>query len=314
MKPSSVNCAPFIHLEILDKRGGGSFGKWLVFKNFDEIDETWNKIQSAMRRGELPDCYHAKCSTLRYNPSLAGPGPTTTAVVCVYTEEQDIDPIGFKLVEIVQHDINYKTNESTRRGKYAFTGPGPVTIKTIFWNNGKPSFHCEDKLCRGASFKREDIWHLNVVEAPESLNLGAVHGRWVLTLDYDELTDLWHSLKRSIESEKKNFGVVRMVCPPKQNYRSSTEMPVFHFYTSSEARKKVGLKLIKFVKEDIVYQLKPQQPQLQASSREQPSFRPQRYKAPAREEVLFWNDGEPDYERVRRKGITKNWRTGEDVV
>ena len=29
--------------------------------------------------------------------------------------------------------------------------------------------------------------------------------------------------------------------------------------------------------------------------------------------TLYWNDGEPDYERVRRKGITKNWRTGENM-
>ena len=27
-------------------------------------------------------------------------------------------------------------------------------------------------------------------------------------------------------------------------------------------------------------------------------------------ETLYWNDGEPDYERIHCKGITKNWRTG----
>ena len=30
-------------------------------------------------------------------------------------------------------------------------------------------------------------------------------------------------------------------------------------------------------------------------------------------ETLYWNEGEPDYEEIRRKGITKNWQTGGDV-
>ncbi len=74
-------------------------------------------------------------------------------------------------------------------------------------------------------------------------------------------------------------------------------MPEFHFYTSIETKRAVGLELIQHVKKDIVYhQLKHQQPQLLAPSRgDQLSLRPQ---PPAREAVLFWNGGEPDYKRV----------------
>lgn len=107
--------------------------------------------------------------------------------------------------------------------------------------------------CHKTSYKREDMWHLNIVEAPESLNLGIVQGKWVLSLEYKELTRLWHVLKRRIESEGESFGVIKMVCPPKHVLKCPTEMPEFHLYTSMENRKSVGLKLIKLVKRNIIY-------------------------------------------------------------
>ena len=87
-----------------------------------------------------------------------------------------------------------------------------------------------------------------------------------------------------------------MVCPPKRNRKSPEEKPEFHLHTNWEKKRAVGLKLIRMVKRDIVYQYKPQGDD-----------------PPPRDEVLFWNDGEPHYERVQRRGITKNWRTGEDM-
>ena len=51
--------------------------------------------------------------------------------------------------------------------------------------------------------------------------------------------------------------------------------------------KSVRLKVINVIKQDIVF--KPKQ--------DFPSFT-----------TLYWNDGEPSYEAVRWKGITKNWR------
>lgn len=267
-----------------------------MFKHFDEIDDTWEKIRTAIASNELQGCLVAKCSAMKYHPTLEGPGPSTTSVICVYTEEHNMDDIGFKLIEIVKQDIKYKTDEDTLSYKYTHAGSGKVTIKTIYWNNGKPSFHCEDKPCYGTSFKREDIWHLNVVLAPEPFSSMEEHGRWILPLEYEELTELWHFLKGIIECKEKNVGIIKMVCPPKRVRNSPTEVPVFHVYTSGKDSKSVGKKLIKLIKRDIDYEYKPRHLHMRGNIK-----------------TLFWNDGEPDYEKIRRKGITKNWRTGEEV-
>ena len=67
-----------------------------------------------------------------------------------------MDDIGFKLIEIVKQDIKYKTDEDTQSYKYTHAAWfREVTFKTIFWNNGKPSFQCEDKPCYGTSLRRE---------------------------------------------------------------------------------------------------------------------------------------------------------------
>ena len=266
-----------------------------MFKHIDEMDDTWEKIRTAMARDELQGCLVAKCSTMKYHPTLQGPGPSTTSVVCVYTEEHNMDDIGFKLIEIVKQDIKYKTDEDSWSYKYTHAGSGKVTIKTIFWNNGKPSFECKDKPCYGTSLRREDIWHLNVVLALEPFSSMEEHGRWILYLEYKELTELWHLLKGIIECKEKNFGIIKMVCPPKRVRSSPTEVPVFHVYTSDNS-KSVGKKLIKLIKRDIDYECKPRHPHMQGNIK-----------------TLFWNDGEPDYERIQRKGITRNWRTGEEV-
>ena len=267
-----------------------AFGKWMIFKHWDKLDATWEKVRTAMM-DELQGCSNAACTTMRYNPSLRGPGPDLAGMICVYTQEHDMDAIGFKLIEVVEHDIKYKRNQDSMEYKYSFNSHTPVSLKTIYWNNGRPSLECKDRPHKSTSFKREDIWHLNVVEAPESLNLGEEDGRWVIFPEYKKLTGLWHALKKLVESEKDNFGVIRMVCPPKQNWNCPKERPEFHIYTCKGRRRSVGQKLIRMMEDDIVYQ----------------------YKHENREEVLYWNDGEPDYERVRRKGITKNWRTGKDI-
>ena len=114
-------------------------------------------------------------------------------------------------------------------------------------------------------------------------------------MEYKELTGLWHHLKKIIECKEKNFGIIKMVCPPKRQRSSPTEKPVFLVYTSSKDSRSVGKRLIKLIKRDIDYECKA------------------RHDRPGVVKTLFWNDGEPDYERIRRKGITKNWRTGEDV-
>ncbi len=297
VKPSHVHDVYFVRMCTKESEDLDILGKWMVFKHLDEIDDTWEKVRTAIACDELQGCHSAACTTMRYHPTLSGPGPDTSGVVCVYTEEHNMDAVGFKLIELVQQDIKYKTDADTLRYKYVHAGSGKTTIKTIFWNKGRPSFECEDRPCYGTSYKREDIWHLNIVEGMQQSTSGmVVHGRWVMRLEYMELTGLWHFLKMMIESETEKFGVIRMVCPPKHDFTSSTEKPEFHLYTSEETMKCVGMRLVKLVKRDLVF-----------------VFKPHRYNMPPRVKWLYWNDGEPDYERVHRKGITKNWRTGENV-
>ena len=348
LKPTQVHDVPTILFRIKDKKECTPYGKWMIFKYLDELDATWERVKMALLRDELQGSSHAACSTMCYNPSIGGPGPNLTGVICVYTQQHNMDAIGFKLIEMEKHDIRYKTEQCSHDHKYSFNSSTPVSIKTIYWNDGRPSFVCEGKPHNSISLKREDIWHLNVVDAPESLNLGEVEGRWVLYPEYEELTGLWHTLKKLVESEEDNFGIIRMICPPKRKRRCTIEKPEFHILTSKGRRRSVGRKLIRMMEDDIVYQYMPQRydpPSCERTSwyqhpggekrysgyhqqefrgRGSRESREKRYgqfyqqgcRGPSgvsREEVLYWNDGEPDYERVRRKGITKNWRTGEDI-
>ena len=274
-------------------------GKWLLFKHYDEIDETWEKIRTAIVTDSLQGCVHAICSTMRYDPTSIGPGPSTTGVICVYTEEHNMDGIGFKLIEIAQQDIKYKTDSDTLACKYAHTGAGKVTIKTIFWNNGRPSFVCEDKPCYGTSRYKEDIWHLNVVEAPKEFAPKEIFGRWIVEVENEDLTELWHILKGKVECKTENFGVAAIVCPPKRNRRSAEEQAVFLLYVGKERKDSVGYKLIDLLETDIVFEHK--------RTSDSDIWRSHHY------DTLYWNNGEPAYEIVTRPGITKNWRTGEDV-
>ena len=273
------------------------FGKWMVFRHYDELDEMWEKICSAIASDELHECILARCTTLKYDPTQEGPGPSTKSVISVYTEKHNIEDIGYKLIRIVQNDIHYKTGEASKKNRYTHAGHGKVTIKTIFWNKGKPSFEREGRRCHGTSPDKEDIWHLNVVTALEPFCSEEVHGKWILYLDFLELSELWHQLKTDIEQKESKFGAIKMICPQKREPKSSTEPPEFHVYTSVNWYKAVGRKLIKLVKRDIDYE---------RISGGDGNMR-------GAVERLYWNDGEPDYEEIQRKGITKNWRTGEDV-
>ena len=125
-------------------------GKWLVFKQFEELDATWHMIQEAVESGELHST-GAKCSTAKPDPS-SHPMESNIGVICVYTSEETMDKVGFKLVHMVKQDIRYKTDEATRQGRYIATGYKKVTIKTIFWNDGEPSL----KITEG-----KDDWSRN---------------------------------------------------------------------------------------------------------------------------------------------------------
>ena len=121
-----------------------TLGKWLVFKHFDKLDETWHSIRKVVESGEL-GATGAKCSTARENPNSRHQDKGKTGVICVYTSEESVDEVGLKLVNIVKQDIRYKTDEATLKGLYTSKGHGRVSLKTIYWNDGDPGFEKKKK-------------------------------------------------------------------------------------------------------------------------------------------------------------------------
>ena len=245
----------------------------MVFDHYDNIDGTWERIRTAIARRELRGCF-AKCSTIRYDPTTEGPGPSTSAVICVYTTEKTIDNVGRRLIRIVKRDIPYKTNKDTREFKYTFTGHQEGAPIKLFWNKGRPGYKLLEgcKPSYATSRYRQDEWHINVARAPEPLlSNRKVDGYWILRLENKELSKLWHHLKSFVESQDKNFGILEMVCPSKQSTNSPEEKPVFLAYTNKEDYRSVGEELMKIVRQDIEYARKDQD-----------------YSTPDDKEILYW--------------------------
>ena len=115
-----------------------TLGKWLVFKPLEELDKTWHMIRKAVESGEL-DSTGATSSTAMPDPARHATN-STEGVICIHTSVETMDEVGFKLVHMVKQDIRYKTDEATLKGEYIATGYEKVTVKTIFWNDGKPGF------------------------------------------------------------------------------------------------------------------------------------------------------------------------------
>ncbi len=225
-------------------------GKWLVFRDFDEINEPWLNVIHALKRGELQGCLHAKCSTKMYRPTKSGPGPCTTAVIYIYTSQEDYIKVGLELCTIVKQDVHYKTEAATEAGKYDFKGNLKTTdIKTIYYNNGEPKID-SNVPCPGQCYNREDEWHLNIVEHPEYAKLKHTrfHGKWEVPFKIEDLDMEWHSMKEKIG--KREINVLKMVCPAN---RLKKDIPIFHFYTSKENWRGVGDYLIDKYKRDIKY-------------------------------------------------------------
>lgn len=96
-------------------------GKWLIFRNLEDINDTWCVVREGVISGHL-GAVAAKCSTLRYDPLCHGAGPKTTGRISVFTNEDDYIEVGMKLIHlnVVQHDIKYKTVAATLDRKFAF--------------------------------------------------------------------------------------------------------------------------------------------------------------------------------------------------
>lgn len=252
------------------------YGKWMVFDHYDQLDTTWMKVRKAIAAGKLYDC-SAKCTTMMYNPTKEGPGPSTSGVICVYTNQQNVKGVGYNLIKIVERDIIYKTEVDTRNYKFKHAGTLQQILPRIYWNNGKPSSQCTNKPYLTTSMKRDDIWHLNIVRAPEQFGSKKASGRWILELENIETTNVWHFIKDCIKNGNI-IGIIKMVCPPKRDSESQTEKPVFYVYTSKSHIQSVGMKLIELVKRDVTFEHRPQRG-VQGVS-----------------DTLHWNDGKPEYE------------------
>ena len=232
-EPSEIDSVFSIHY-IIEQSG---CGKWVIFKHLDEIDDTWKAIRRALHLEKYVS--RIKCTTKKYNPTEFGPGPCTKASISVFlssSEDRIIQDIGHKLIQIVQQDIEYKTT----------AGAGDIIL---YWNGGNPSHQRE---LPEATIDREDVWKINVVEAPELLQSREIYGWWEVTLENDQATEKWHLLKIQIESGVKNPEIIKMECVPNED-SSLSERPRFFIYTSCEDKEAVGKWLRQHIKTDINY-------------------------------------------------------------
>ena len=86
------------------------------------------------------------------------------------------------------------------------------------WNRKVSSNeNCETNKSYGTSRYKDDIWYLNVVEAPKEFVQKEIFGKWIVEVENEDLTELWHILKGKIECKTENFGVAGMECLPKRN-------------------------------------------------------------------------------------------------
>ncbi len=97
-------------------------GKWLIFVDRKEVDETWEKIKKAVEEGKLGGS--AKVSTAKPNPNATDPN---THVICVYTydwtDREDVKRIREELRKLgITKKIPYKADEDTLKGRYSKTG------------------------------------------------------------------------------------------------------------------------------------------------------------------------------------------------
>ena len=97
----------------------------MVFRPFTQLDETWHMIRREIESGALAE------SMMKVDHA----GPSKGGVVIVYTSESNVERAGGELIKLVKHDIKYKTNRTTRQGRYAWKGRHEsICEKTLYWN------------------------------------------------------------------------------------------------------------------------------------------------------------------------------------
>ena len=193
-----------------------SFGKWLVFRDNTEMDETWQRIKEHVCNGDL-GAIAAKSSTMvKSKTGLYD----DRGVICVYTTEEDIDEVGLKLIRLVVDErLRYKTNAATLHNVFKKYAQKP-SYKILLWNNGDPKFIFEKQ-----------------------------YGQWYIRCDRHDNFD---SMLKSIQQASED-GVLGDV-PSVHFFRPSTEnVHVIVVCTTKENVQEVGFNIIQIVRHDITF-------------------------------------------------------------
>lgn len=242
-----------------------SHRKWLMLKNFEDLNDCWKPIRDQVVSGSLgPGVTGAMCSTLMYDPMRHGTGPRTTGRISVFTNESEAIQVGFKLIQldVVKHDIIFKTMESTSAGRYAHI-PRSTTTKptsmTIFWNDGvpyrddkpdRPPHKMPIRADRNNYDPATDKWKIHTVTGNAEYAGDVIYGKWILVSNYIEesdvnITKLWHTLRKKVKSG--DLPAVKMECPSQADCYFG-DKPEIHVFTSEVNRDGVNYQLRSIVK------------------------------------------------------------------
>lgn len=235
------------------------YGYWLIFRNFEDLNETWVGLRERVISGDL-GAVGATCSTLRYDPSKCRAGPQTTGKIRILTKsEHDYMDVGMKLIQLdeVRHDIKYKTIQSSYDGVFSHV-PGNrsrITLTTLFWNEGSPSMTELTPAYSPHRYKHrydpsQDLWKIHITQGLPEYSLGMLYGCWIIPFKYSafDLTYYWHKLKFLIE--KGEIPAARMECvAPK----TQLDSPAIQVFTSEAKMMEVGTKALQVVKRSVYY-------------------------------------------------------------
>ena len=225
-----------------------TYGKWLVFRKHEHLDEMWHTIRRQIESGEL-GCTTAKSSTMFCNPFSTGGSSQKSGVICVYTSKEDMDEVGLRLIQLVQNTIRYKTDEATLSGKYSCRGSGKITCRTIYWNDGMPSFEksptspsSKSPPATGAGKPMmRSVMSQNLVRPRNPIPGEKYFGKWVIVVDFDRTTKVWHLIKQQVENGE--LPALEAECPES----ARGEKPAIHIYTSEERVDEVGEYILRHI-------------------------------------------------------------------
>ena len=279
---------------------GKTYGKWLIFrpKASGALDEIWHVIRQCVETKEFGDgCTDAKCSTARENPDEAPEG-SPNGVICVYTTKESIDEVGLLLIQKVCQTIRYKTDETTLKGLYAFKGHGRVTIRTLYWNDGKPSFGPRTLPSDVNPTSIDDDPWIYCKPATTSHGDDKARGKWLIFEPMELLDETWHMIRRAVEGGEFGRGCTGARCSTafKPDTISPNSDGVIMVATTNEGKNEIGMMLIHKVQQNILYKTFESGPPPRTANRIR---RPHsQWSRKPTKTWLYWNDGEPSFDKI----------------